>query len=154
VIPSDVSFLDLSPENLFGELGENRPVWYLHAYLNDEEIGAQSIVVENHYVDRHFLDEFAAYYSRSFDAPESFCGRLHFFTLPRPKIEALFDDVFARGPTKETLENIQSAYRGFVVRRPLEGARMGRTVLRTYEPRGRRYYMAKRRYPVHLLAGC
>jgi hypothetical protein len=127
--------------------------FYLHSYLSD--LGAASVLVERHYVDRHFVDDFVTYYARSFATPNPHCLRLHFFRgLDPTQLEALTrlscTDPVQRNETEQAL---QEAYLGFVVRRPLRGAHMGRTVLQTYPSDGGRHYEVVRPYRVHL-AGC
>lgn len=140
-----------SDSAVFGALDKGPAVQYLVGYLT--ELKAESFVVESHYVDRHFLDDFAHYYARSFRAPSPRCGRLHFFTLPGERLEELLSAVYdakseeARAiPTKE----LQAGYLGFVVKRPLGGATMGRTVLQTYPVENRRHYAALRPYRVNI----
>lgn len=135
----------------FGHVqGYVRPsVQYLAGYL--EELGVHGVVVEEHYVDRHYLDDFTSYYSRSFNAPTSSCGRLHFFQLGAGELEAALGSAFGEAeklaPTEATLNR---AYVGFVVRRPLQGAAIGRTVLRTYPADARRHYEVLRPYHVNI----
>lgn len=66
------------------------------------------------------------------------------------ELDRLFEDFFAAEDRDEVEQNIQSKYLGFVVRRPLRGARIGRTVLRTYEGDSGRLFTVVRPYRVHL----
>lgn len=50
---------------------------YFKDYL--PEIGVKTLVVENDYVDRDFLEDYAAYYVRCFNDYDRFCSRIHFF---------------------------------------------------------------------------
>ena len=50
---------------------------YFEDYFNN--IGAKTIVVERKYVDKDYLEDFAAYYVRCFHPYDRFCARLHFF---------------------------------------------------------------------------
>lgn len=125
-------------------------VRYLHGYL--KRLEASAVVVEDHYVDRHFLDEYAQYYSKSFNPPDAHCKRLHFFTkLTTAKLEDLLD----RSPTADRREpqaELQANYLGFLVRRPLTSAPIGRTVLLPYPREDVRKYEVLRKYRIHLLA--
>ncbi len=111
---------------------------YLWDYLTD--LGAKAFIREADYVDRHYLDDYARYYSRSFRAPAPHCRRLHYFeVLDERRHDELIGDAYgadakARGAARELLAQ---HYLGFVVRRPLATARIGRTVLRTYPDAGR-----------------
>jgi hypothetical protein len=71
--------------------------------------------------------------------------RLHFFKSSFD--EKLFADIVAG---KEPSKLLEDSYLGFVVARPLPQAVIGRTVLKTYEPAGRRYYPVRRWYEPHL----
>ncbi len=127
------------------------PVEYLWEYL--ETLGATSFVREERYVDRHFLDDFAGYYARSFGAPEPHCARLHYFeAIAIDELNAILDTAYCGTveERREAVAQLDAAYLGFVVRRPLRGAPIGRTVLRTYPADGRRKYTVVRPYRVHL----
>ena len=109
--------------------------------------GDVTIVVESHYTDRDFLEDYAAYYVRGFEGKySSICTRLHFFQggFTREDLEAVVlgqRDVESLGD-----------YIGFVVARPLPSAVIGRTCLKTYDDDGgRRHYPVIREYEVHLL---
>jgi len=128
---------------------DNRATAYVGGYL--AELGVQALLVEEPYVDRHFLDEYATYYSRSFRAPAPRCRRLHAFRLADACLSALLDRAHEGiDELREAEAVLQSAYRGFVVVRPLRGAEIGRTVLSTYEHGGRRHYQVVRPYRAHV----
>lgn len=125
-------------------LVENTGVGYLIRYL--EAIETKTMVVERGYTDGDYLDDYANYYVKAFRDYPRRCTRLHFFSgafdLRR------FREVALGG--QEPAE-LQEAYQGFVVVRPLPNAVIGRTVLATYPPDGgRRNYPAIRRYQAHL----
>lgn len=124
--------------------GGSAPVEYLWWYLQD--IGARSFVREENYVDRHYLDDFTNYYARSFRPPEAHCRRLHYFRCDHGELESLLDAFYRSGDSRDLNEQ----YLGFVVRRPLIGARLGRTVLITYEGDSGRLYTVIRPYRVHI----
>jgi hypothetical protein len=52
-------------------------VGYFESYF--DHLKAATIVVENEYIDRDFLEDFAAYYVRCFPDYSRKCVRLHFF---------------------------------------------------------------------------
>jgi hypothetical protein len=123
-------------------------VEYLWAYL--EEMGARCFVREPNYVDRHYLDDFTHYYARAFRPPKAHCHRLHYFQRPADQLNNMLDEFFS-GSNREASEvRLNECYLGFVVRRPLRGAPMGRTVLRTYEGDAGRLFTVVRPYRVHL----
>ncbi len=131
-------------------VGDSPPVEYLWDYL--KYLQAQSFVREGRYVDRHYLDDFSTYYARSWRVPAAHCARWHFFSCSFETLRDLFASAYEAGgeDRRRIVERMQDEYLGFVVKRPLEGAPIGRTVLRTYPFEGRRYYPAARPYPVHI----
>ncbi len=139
-----------SPDALRALLGRSTAVEYLAEYLT--ALGVTSILIEPHYVDRHYLDDFARYYSRSFRAPVPHCERLHFFCgIDHSTLDAAIDAAVLTEALRTTGEaRLAEHYGGFVVKRPLDGPAMGRTVLRTYPVDGRRHYTVVRPYRVHL----
>src|SRR3954468_11330554 len=54
-------------------------VAYLARYC--KALGAKTVVIEDHYIDRHYLDEFAFYYCRSLSPPENYVRRFHLFSV-------------------------------------------------------------------------
>ncbi|MFC1642797.1 hypothetical protein ACFL5O_08955, partial [Myxococcota bacterium] len=119
----------------------------------DEGLKATAFIQEHHYADRHFLDDFSSCYARSFRAPAPFCCRLHFFrSLDAVGLEQLLLRSYSRDQAERTEAEglLREYYLGFVVRRPLPGARFGRTVLKTYPADGRRLYGVVRPYRVNL----
>src|SRR2546423_7909731 len=45
-----------------------------------QAVGARTIVVEEDYTDRDFLEDYAAYFVRCFRSYKKTCTRLHFFS--------------------------------------------------------------------------
>jgi len=104
---------------------------YLRKYLTD--LGATSVLVEPAYFDRDYLDEFSKFYSISSHGYPNTCTRLHFFegkSLTRPELTR------AVGEDQSALESLQQRYLGFIVKRPIPAAPLGRTVLRWYPDDG------------------
>jgi hypothetical protein len=98
---------------------------YLHGYL--QKIAARTIVIEDGYVDRDFLEDFASYHVRCFTNYKSNCIRLHFFNKPFKKVD--FDGVLLRRKDKTAVLGV---YLGFIVVKPLPYTVVGRTCLATY----------------------
>jgi len=126
---------------------------FLLEYL--DHLNAKTIVVEREYTDRHFLDDYAAYYVRCLDKYTSRCTRLHFFTECFDTERLKPSSVESRNETQQFL---QECYLGFVVIKPLPQRFIGRTCLRTYpqdEPNHTtadvREYPVKRKYDVHIV---
>jgi hypothetical protein len=143
-------------ETVLAGLGRGTQPRYLVDYIErlaDIEKGwPVTIAIEGHYVDRHYLDDFQHYYALSFHTPEPACRRWHFFGRVEASelvtmLQASFGDA---AHVAETSSALESRYLGFLVQRPLSGAPVGRTVLRTYPVDGRRHYSVVRPYHVHL----
>ena len=135
---------------LISHFGRSCCVEYLTAYLG--ELQATGVVIEGHYVDRHYLDDYVGYYAKSFDAPSPASSRVHFFSkFSKDQLEAIMATAYqSEADRAEAEKKLQEHYLGFVVRRPLKSARIGRTVLKTYPIDGRRHYEVLRPYRVHL----
>ena len=105
-------------------VGQKRQVVYLDTYLTN--IGCKTIVLEPHYVDRGFLEDYAAYYVRCFESYSRTCARLHFFSedMSSEQIGAAIS-----APDKDAL---QASYLGFLVIKPLPLTVIGRTCLLPY----------------------
>ncbi len=112
-------------------------ITYLHEYLPRRDV--QTIVVEKEYVDRDFLEDYAAYYVRCFRQYPRFCSRIHFFSEKFD--EAKFAAVL-RG--EETEDFLTDSYCGFLVIKPLPETIIGRTCLSVYDDEERRHYPVAR----------
>jgi hypothetical protein len=99
---------------------------YLVHHLNQLE--CVSTVTETHYIDRDFVDDVALFYSRSLRGYPNHCARTHFFS--RLITAADWHSVVCGNGSDGKSAELQEAYLGFLVRRPLPGSPIGRTVLR------------------------
>jgi hypothetical protein len=120
---------------------------YFQSYFG--KIGAKTIVAENEYVDRDFLEDYAAYYVRCFHTYDRKCTRLHFFDTAFTTTD--FDKLLRgeSGILDPTL--LKNSYLGFVVVKPLPETVIGRTCLKTYDDgQGRRCYPITRPYESNL----
>ncbi len=90
-------------------------------------IGAETMVIEEDYVDQDFLTEHASFYTTCFAPFERYCRRLHFFA--HSFAPTRFDE-FVDGKQLGLAKAMQSSYLGFVVLKPLPEALIGRTCLR------------------------
>lgn len=80
------------------------------------EHGVVSVVRERRYIDADWRSQHAQFYSGTFRRYPSVCHRLHFFTQQVPADLAELDD-------------LQKAYRGYTVLRPLPTSPVGRTMI-------------------------
>jgi len=127
-------------------------VRYLGSYLSNSEAGAATIVVEQPYVDRHFLEEYANYYATSLFPPPTKATRLHFFStaISNRKFSAILKKA-ACANFEAVCNKLNESYLGFSVIRPLADAPIGRTVLKTFNHNATRCYtLPPHAYRVHL----
>jgi hypothetical protein len=92
------------------------------------DLGCSSAVLEKNYFDEDFKDIYSYHYSKTLSPPlTSLCQRVHFFSKTLAGREE-------RLSADELLQFIAEAgdkgYLGFVIVRPLDSFRVGRTVLR------------------------
>ncbi|MFH1817772.1 MAG: hypothetical protein ABIK08_18280 [Pseudomonadota bacterium] len=119
---------------------------YFAGYFGD--LNAKLIVVERRYVDRDFLEDYAAYYVRCFADYKRYCDRLHFFCCDIA--ENQLRRVLQGENDAATVKALSEGYLGFVVAKPLPTTVVGRTCLITYPSAGRRYFPNTRDYDAHL----
>jgi hypothetical protein len=126
-------------------------IGYLTEYL--KQLGCRTLVIESHYIDRDYIDDVALFYSRSLRGYPNYCQRFHFFSsdFDSAHWRTLISDA-NRG--RDAPELLRTSYLGYSVVRPLPGSPIGRTVLRTFGPRGieghLRIFRAIRPYTAHL----
>jgi hypothetical protein len=120
----------------------------LYAHL--KALGARTVVVEGHYVDRHFIEEAISYYARALIGRRHACVRIHVFatTLTEAGLEHLLQRA-ASGALQDVSTALNDAYLGYIVVRPLPSVPIGRTVLRPIAA-GRAACPTTCRYLVHL----
>lgn len=80
---------------------------------------AGGIVIENNYIDKDYTNEFSNFYSKTFRLRKGYCQRLHFF-------KESFDN---HKDFAEKLSSKNVTYLGFLVKRPLEIGKVGRTII-------------------------
>jgi hypothetical protein len=132
----------ISPEHVVRAKVHND---YLHGYLT--ELGVKTIVVEREYVDRDYLEDYAAYYVRSFHPYERYCSRLHFFSSEFDE-----DGFYPELLKEKSVVICDEAYLGYVVIKPLPNTIIGRTCLRTFRAKKdkERHFPIIRHYRVNL----
>lgn len=119
-----------------------RQVTYLESYLGGMPgRPAASLVVEKAYVDRHYLEEYTAYYATALRPPPGHATRLHVFCadLQDEDLAALVRRA-ASGSLNAVQEELEASYLGYVTVRPISSAPIGRTMLIPYPPDGGRHY--------------
>lgn len=124
-LPLTVADADGPDDPLF-QLADLPQASYLRWYLAD--LGAASVLIEPNYFDRDYLSEFASFYCTSSAGYPNVCRRAHYFSskVDRAHVER------ACSGDNNALQALQAAYLGFVVRRPIPGTPLGRTVMSWY----------------------
>ncbi|WP_282160379.1 hypothetical protein [Ulvibacterium marinum] len=117
---------------------------FLHEYLTSSELAVKTIVIEDNYISKDFLDGHASYYSYCFENYPNVCKRVHFFRNE-------FDEKTFQNQILEKNDDFWEDYLGFVVVKPIPITVIGFTVLKTYSNHGSlRSFWGTRDYLVHL----
>lgn len=156
-------YLQLEPPVLFDQRRALRQLRYVEEYARD--LRCQSVVIENRYVDRDYMEDHSVFYSKCFHPYSNFCKRVHFFSKSASEVEATLKRILGLGARQgirvyrsESRKFSRDAYLGFSVIKPLHGSPVGRTVLRSFgtvpddpKDQSRRLFGCIRRYDAHLL---
>ncbi|MBA7493626.1 hypothetical protein ES702_04185 [subsurface metagenome] len=103
----------------------------------EKEMGCQSIVLENQYVDEDYLQEYSSFYSKSFLPYSTTTKRLHFF-----KDKVGYEDLLGLSGKE---------YLGYSVVRPILSFRTGRTVIQSpYDNGDNLYTLCRASFDVNL----
>lgn len=137
--------------------------------LLGESYKCNSIVFEEQYIDKAFSDEFREFYGSSFislsntESQKRFsnnCSRLHFFSPTRDELEdeikKLHEMLQSRKYDRQAYSSAcrifsSKYYLGFMVLKPIENTRVGRTVLKHPEGLQNTKFNCTRHYSTHLL---
>jgi len=108
--------------------------------LRQRPYSSRTVVFEYDYVDKDYQSEFSTFYSLAFKKYPPRCVRLHFFNVEIPK------------NTTSDFRRYSKRYLGFIVIRPTDLQRMGRTVLRPpVIDRNKQFIHCLAEFPVHIL---
>lgn len=121
---------------------------YLKGYLSSSDINAQTIVIEEDYVSKDFLHDYASYYVLCFEPYPKVCKRVHFFD------NTFTEEEFNRIILGKESDNqdFWKHYLGFIVVKPIPITVIGYTVLKTYscsENINDRNFWGVRDYRIH-----
>lgn len=140
-------FVDGSPLTSEVAVRAKRHYIYFEEYF--QALGAATIVVEQNYTDRDYLEDYAAYYDRCFQDYPRRTQRLHFFKVAFDSEK--FEEILVDPSGGAGEYDLRAAYLGFVVVKPLPQTIVGRTCLTTYPTDGgRRQFPSLRTYTVNL----
>jgi hypothetical protein len=141
-----VDILSNVSEATESEISSKSHIEYFNRYFSYWK--AKTIVAEYEYIDKDYIEDYAAYYVRSFHEYKRLCCRLHFFDLEFK--EENFKELLIGTSGILTPATAQFGYLGFMVVKPLPQTVIGKTCLKTYYPEGHRYYPIIRDYSVNL----
>jgi len=140
-----------------------RQLRYVQEYA--AELGCKTLVVEQFYIDRDYIEDHSVFYSKSLYPYPNYCRRIHFFMEEVARLQEQLQRIVEVG-IREGEEVYRQAcrefadrtYLGFTVIKPLHGSPVGRTVLRCYPEKpenpadsSRRDFSGTRVYTAHLL---
>ena len=136
--PSSVQILQYSESNLASALSNQYTTAevissknhfkYLSNYLSSADMSAATIVVEEKYISKDFLHDYASYYALCFEEYPKFCKRIHFFNNTFNEDE--FKNVILGKEEANTA--FWEHYLGFIVVKPIPVTIIGYSVLKTY----------------------
>ena len=112
------------------EVANKAQLIYLCNYLSQGDgEKCQTIVAEDEYVDRHYLEDYSEYYARCFPSHPRKCSRLHFFSVLIEEHEFVSglignDEVFKK--------RLADSYIGFAVIRPIPHTFFAKICLKPY----------------------
>ncbi|GEM_PF-356848 len=136
-------------------VNKKQQIEYFKNYFKAKDV--KTIIVENNYVDRHYLEDYAEYYVRCFSEYKRFCRRIHFFcdkSSTGTFTEIEFTKFLEGKPDSPVTEKrLNDDYIGFIVIKPLPETVIGRTCLEVYERDSAthiRHYPVVRDYEVGL----
>jgi len=129
---------------------------YIRSYLQRGTALARTMVVEKPYVDRHYLEEYGAYYFSAFRNGGPTTTRIHFFDtdFDHNRLSEWVQGAASGDPDarRDIQRGLDDAYIGFMTVRPIPSAPIGRTILRPYKDKPARSYIpAEGGHPVHLV---
>ncbi|MGN7772200.1 hypothetical protein [Phyllobacterium sp. 22552] len=113
------------------------------------DVGANSFLMEDEYIDRDFTDAFSSYYSRLFKRHSKICKRIHFF-------KCSLADIFNQPTTSQLAIALHACgphYIGYIVLRPVHQAPIASAILQPPPPPvgNEQHSLVKGRYYVHVL---
>lgn len=111
------------------EVSDKIQLNYLCQYLEIDHINAKTIVVENEYIDRHYLEDYSEYYARCFSSHPRKCSRLHFFS--NEFTESQFVSALETN-TSSFFHELSLGYIGYAVIRPIPHTFLAKLCLKRY----------------------
>ncbi len=124
-----LSFIELQDENYLESFQGRRIIDCLTS------LKAAHVVLEDNYIDWHYMIDYSKFHSRSFSKPKIETTRLHFFrdiNFEEEDFDGFFKSILADG-NAEKIKELQKAYIGFCVEKPIKNEQgkkvIGRTII-------------------------
>lgn len=122
---------------------------YFMEYLGNK-FNAQSMVIEECYISKDYLHDYASYYALCFKEYSKHCKRIHFFntTITAKQFESAL-----LGKLRSPVNIWEKHYLGFIVVKPIPGTIIGYSVLRNYnfiDEVKEREFWGLRPYTIHV----
>ncbi|TFG24540.1 MAG: hypothetical protein EU529_04005 [Promethearchaeota archaeon] len=109
----------------YDDLTNNSNIKNIYTFLENQN--CKEIIIEAHYNDKFYLDDYLHFYGSCFQSYKRFCKRLHFFTASVKNLIIEIIDNYEEDNT-EKLNELQNNYLGFLIVRPLNTI-IGRTAI-------------------------
>lgn len=124
---------------------------YLMHYLGASKgLHAQTMVIEENYISKDYLHDYADYYSLCFERYEKVCKRIHLFDNRFDKAR-FSKQLLEKDP--QQVDDFWKHYLGYIVVKPIPVTVIGATMLKTYPHEGRfggRTYWGLKDFIVHV----
>lgn len=139
----------------FNQVKQKKQITYLSNYLdsfidsasaNSQKIEDIVIIYENNYIDKHYLEDYSAYYASCFANYKKTCSRLHFFKnikrseSPREDRQYIEFEKLING---DKSDYSQENYLGFIILRPIPYTFFANICLKAYESNENRKLLTK-----------
>ena len=136
---------------------------YIERYAG--EVGCECFAIESPYIDRDYMEDHSAFYSKNLFPYPNHCRRMHFFAAPTEIIKERQRQIIEIGLNQGHEAYIDACrdfstqyYLGFSIIKPLVGTPVGKTVLKCFPLESqdnsyRRKFSCTKRYVSHF-CGC
>lgn len=152
VLPFSEENLSLSLSNEYTSvsvISQKLHFRYFKDYFSADGLNAKTIVIEENYISKDFLHDYASYYAFCFERYPKFCKRVHFFQNSFSEDDLKKNIIHENEQSKE----FWSHYLGFIVVKPIPVTVIGYSVLKTYpnsDTFNNRNFWGLRNYQIHV----
>lgn len=111
------AYISYQTDTPLNHIKQKPQITYIDNYISKLTIGKKVVFIyENEYVDKHYLEDYSAYYVSCFTAYRKTCSRVHFFQIEEEEdYKNAFKKTFNNEPSFVKNEN----YLGYIVIRPI-----------------------------------